>query len=119
MATASATGTNGATMRKAGDWARRAPLLPALIFVIAMTQLPFVATIVISFMNWNAYYPDERGFTGFDNYVSSLHRHQRAQRRRRHHRADGVGRPHQPDPRARHRPAAGPQVPGQGRRSAR
>jgi sorbitol/mannitol transport system permease protein len=70
MATASATGTNGATMRKAGDWARRAPLLPALIFVIAMTQLPFVATIVISFMNWNAYYPDERGFTGFDNYVS-------------------------------------------------
>ena len=69
MATASATGTNGATMRKAGDWARRAPL-PALIFVIAMTQLPFVATIVISFMNWNAYYPDERGFTGFDNYVS-------------------------------------------------
>ena len=70
MATASATGTNGATMRKAGDWARRAPLLPALVFVIAMTQLPFVATIVISFMNWNAYYPDERGFTGFDNYVS-------------------------------------------------
>jgi sorbitol/mannitol transport system permease protein len=57
-------------MRKAGDWARRAPLLPALIFVIAMTQLPFLATIVISFMNWNAYYPDERGFTGFDNYVS-------------------------------------------------
>ena len=70
MATASATGTSGTTMRKAGDWARRAPLLPALIFVIAMTQLPFVATIVISFMNWNAYYPDERGFTGFDNYVS-------------------------------------------------
>ena len=70
MATASAAGTNGATMRKAGDWARRAPLLPALIFVIAMTQLPFVATIVISFMNWNAYYPDERGFTGIDNYVS-------------------------------------------------
>ena len=70
MATASAAGTNGAAMRKAGDWARRAPLLPALIFVIAMTQLPFVATIVISFMNWNAYYPDERGFTGVDNYVS-------------------------------------------------
>ena len=70
MATASAAGTNGATMRKAGDWARRAPLLPALVFVIAMTQLPFVATIVISFMNWNAYYPDERGFTGIDNYVS-------------------------------------------------
>jgi sorbitol/mannitol transport system permease protein len=29
-----------------------------------------VATLVISFMNWNAYYPDEIGFTGVDNYVA-------------------------------------------------
>jgi sorbitol/mannitol transport system permease protein len=57
-----------AALRRAGDWARRAPLLPALIFLIIVTQLPFVITLVISFMNWNAYYPDERGFTGFDNY---------------------------------------------------
>ena len=56
-------------LKRSGDWARRAPLLPALIFVILMTQLPFAATLVISFMNWNAYYPDERGFTGFDNFV--------------------------------------------------
>ncbi len=56
-------------LRKAGDWARRAPLLPALIFTILMTQLPFAATLVISFMNWNAYYPDERGFAGFDNFA--------------------------------------------------
>jgi sorbitol/mannitol transport system permease protein len=35
-----------------------------------VTQLPFVATLVISFMNWNAYYPDEIGFTGVDNYVA-------------------------------------------------
>ena len=55
-------------LAKAGDWARRAPLLPALIFVIAMTQLPFLATLVISFMNWNAYYPEERGFAGLDNF---------------------------------------------------
>ncbi|MDN5796864.1 MAG: sugar ABC transporter permease [Intrasporangium sp.] len=55
-------------MKKAGDWARRAPLLPALIFVIIVTQLPFLATLVVSFMNWNAYYPDERGFAGFDNF---------------------------------------------------
>ena len=58
-----------AALKRSGDWARRAPLLPALIFVIVMTQLPFVATLVISFMNWNAYYPDERGFTGFDNFA--------------------------------------------------
>ena len=56
-------------LQRSGDWARRAPLLPALIFTILMTQLPFVATIVISFMNWNAYYPDERGFAGVDNFA--------------------------------------------------
>lgn len=54
--------------RRTGQWARRAPLLPALIFTIILTQLPFLATLVISFMNWNAYYPDERGFAGFDNF---------------------------------------------------
>ena len=58
---------SGAARRAAG-WARRAPLLPALIFMIVVTQLPFVATLVISFMDWNAYYPDERGFAGFDNF---------------------------------------------------
>src|SRR5690242_21154720 len=50
-------------------WARRAPLLPALVFMIIVTQLPFVVTLIISFMNWNAYYPDERGFAGLSNYV--------------------------------------------------
>jgi sorbitol/mannitol transport system permease protein len=54
--------------QRAGNWARRAPLMPALVFMIIVTQLPFVATLVISFMNWNAYYPDQRGFTGFANF---------------------------------------------------
>ena len=48
---------------------RRLPLLPALLFVIVVTQLPFVATLVISFMDWNALYPDRRGFAGVGNYV--------------------------------------------------
>lgn len=56
-------------LKRAGSWSRRAPLLPALIFVIIMTQIPFAATLVISFMNWNAYYPEERGFAGVDNFV--------------------------------------------------
>jgi sorbitol/mannitol transport system permease protein len=60
----------GAALRRAGDWARRAPLLPALIFMIIVTQLPFVGTLVISFMNWNAYYPDDIGFAGVDNFVT-------------------------------------------------
>ncbi|HET7305354.1 MAG TPA: sugar ABC transporter permease [Segeticoccus sp.] len=54
--------------QRLGGWARRAPLMPALVFMIIVTQLPMVATLVISFMDWNAYYPDDRGFTGFDNY---------------------------------------------------
>jgi sorbitol/mannitol transport system permease protein len=49
-------------------WARRAPLLPALVFMIAVTQLPFVATLVISFFDWNALYPNDRHFTGVSNY---------------------------------------------------
>jgi sorbitol/mannitol transport system permease protein len=53
---------------RAAAWARRAPLMPALVFMVIVTQLPFVATLVISFMNWNALYPDQRGLTGFSNY---------------------------------------------------
>ncbi|WP_405845512.1 sugar ABC transporter permease [Streptomyces platensis] len=48
--------------------ARRAPLLPALVFLIIVTQLPFVTTAVISFLRWNALAPQNRGFAGFDNY---------------------------------------------------
>jgi sorbitol/mannitol transport system permease protein len=58
----------GGALRRPGDWARRAPLLPALVFMIIVTQLPFVFTLVISLLNWNAYYPDERGFAGLANY---------------------------------------------------
>ncbi|MFD9463738.1 carbohydrate ABC transporter permease [Streptomyces sp. NPDC060027] len=53
-------------------WARRGPLLPALIFMIAVTQLPFVATLVISFFDWNALYPKARHFTGLGNYTDVL-----------------------------------------------
>jgi sorbitol/mannitol transport system permease protein len=59
-------------LRRSADWARRAPLLPALVFTIIVTQLPFVVTLIVSFMDWNAYYPNERGFTGLSNYASVL-----------------------------------------------
>src|SRR5881392_3700763 len=65
--TAEAAGRPSA-LRRSGDWARRAPLLPALIFLIVVTQLPFVVTLVISFMDWNAYYPEQRGFAGLNNF---------------------------------------------------
>lgn len=51
-------------------WTRRGPLLPALLFTIVVTQLPFVATLVISFLDWNALYPDRRHFAGIANYRS-------------------------------------------------
>ncbi|WSU47027.1 sugar ABC transporter permease [Streptomyces sp. NBC_01092] len=37
-----------------------------------VTQLPFLATLVISFLDWNALRPDERGFAGFENYTQVL-----------------------------------------------
>jgi sorbitol/mannitol transport system permease protein len=40
--------------------------------MIVVTQLPFVATLVISFFDWNALYPDARRFTGLDNYRQVL-----------------------------------------------
>src|SRR5438034_11712934 len=49
-------------------WSRRAPLLPALIFMIVMTQLPFIATLVISTFSWNSLEPQNREFIGLDNY---------------------------------------------------
>ncbi|MGB7447789.1 MAG: sugar ABC transporter permease [Ornithinimicrobium sp.] len=52
----------------AARWARRAPLLPALIFVIILTQVPMIVTLVISFTNWVAFRPDDRSFAGLDNY---------------------------------------------------
>ena len=58
-----------AATQKRVDRRRRLPLLPALVFVVVMTQLPFLATLVISFMEWNALFPDDRGFAGLSNYV--------------------------------------------------
>jgi sorbitol/mannitol transport system permease protein len=49
-------------------WMRRAPLLPGLIFLVIVTQLPFVATLVISFTRWNALAPANKGWAGIDNY---------------------------------------------------
>src|SRR5699024_9621152 len=53
-----------------GPMAQTRPMLPALIFVIIVTQIPFAITIIISFMNWNAAYPDDISFGTVDNYVT-------------------------------------------------
>ena len=56
--------------RRASAWARRAPLLPALVFMVIMTQLPFLATLVISTLDWNSFQPGDRSFALFDNYLT-------------------------------------------------
>ncbi|MFF2503499.1 carbohydrate ABC transporter permease [Streptomyces sp. NPDC058067] len=64
----------GARRRTGGwnarNWATRAPLLPALVFLIAVTQLPFAATLVISLFDWNSLAPNARSFTGLSNYAT-------------------------------------------------
>jgi sorbitol/mannitol transport system permease protein len=49
-------------------WIRRGPLLPALIFTIIVTQLPFLVTIVISTLHWNVLQPGKSNFLGLGNY---------------------------------------------------
>lgn len=44
------------------------PLLPTLIFLIVVTQIPFVVTILMSFTSWNIMYPDETAFGTLENY---------------------------------------------------
>ncbi len=56
------------TSTGAGRWKRRLPLLPALVFTIVVTQLPFVATLVISTFQWNILKPGERHFVGLSNF---------------------------------------------------
>ncbi|MDT8909579.1 sugar ABC transporter permease [Amycolatopsis sp. PS_44_ISF1] len=45
------------------------PLLPALVFVIAVTQIPFLLTLYYSFQSWNLVRPGSRHFVGFRNYL--------------------------------------------------
>lgn len=51
-------------------WARRLPLLPALIYMIVITQIPFVVTLYYSFQSWNLLSDAKSKFTGFSNYAS-------------------------------------------------
>ena len=52
----------------AREWQRRLPLLPALIYIIVVTQVPFLVTLCYSFQNyfWNE--PGGAHWTGVSNY---------------------------------------------------
>jgi sorbitol/mannitol transport system permease protein len=53
-------------------WVRRAPLLPALIFAVIVTQVPFLFTLYYSTLSWNALRPGSKKFIWFQNYVTVL-----------------------------------------------
>jgi sorbitol/mannitol transport system permease protein len=56
-------------------WRRRLPLLPALLFVILLTQVPFVMSIWYSLTDWKIVPPTPREFVGVDNYKNLFHDH--------------------------------------------
>jgi sorbitol/mannitol transport system permease protein len=50
-------------------WIRRTPLLPALIYTIVVTQIPFLLTLFYSFENYQLNYPDRpANFPNVENY---------------------------------------------------
>jgi sorbitol/mannitol transport system permease protein len=50
-------------------WRRRLPLLPALIFTIVVTQVPFLMSIWYSLTNWKLVPPSPRKFVGLENFA--------------------------------------------------
>ena len=50
-------------------WRRRLPLLPALLFTIVVTQVPFAFSLWFSLTEWKIVPPSPRTFIGVDNYV--------------------------------------------------
>lgn len=57
------------TISKAEGWRRRGPLLPAMIFAIVVTQIPFLFTLYYSTQSWNLVRPGSREFNWLNNYV--------------------------------------------------
>ncbi|QDQ94889.1 sugar ABC transporter permease [Rhodococcus sp. WB9] len=57
------------SVSRAEGWRRRGPLLPALIFMIVVTQIPFLFTLYYSTQSWNLVRPGSQAFVGLQNYV--------------------------------------------------
>jgi sorbitol/mannitol transport system permease protein len=80
-ATAGAVNASPAKQRKLNpprlseSWRRRLPLLPALLIMIVLTQVPFVMSIYYSFTDWHVVPPEPRNWIGLDNYRHLIHDH--------------------------------------------
>ena len=53
-------------------WLRRLPLLPALVYVFLITQVPFALTVYYSLFSWNLLRPGSFQFAGLENYAAVL-----------------------------------------------
>jgi sorbitol/mannitol transport system permease protein len=72
------TGTLGSRIARrqlSESWRRRLPLLPALLFTIVLTQVPFVMSIYYSLTDWKVVPPTPRHFVGLRNYGRLFHDH--------------------------------------------
>jgi sorbitol/mannitol transport system permease protein len=65
-------GTTAASLARRDAWLRRLPLLPAFIYVVLVTQVPFALTIYYSFFSWNLLKDNSFKFAGLDNYARLL-----------------------------------------------
>src|SRR4029077_13595323 len=61
-----------ASVARRDAWLRRLPLLPAFVYVVIVTQIPFALTIYYSFFSWNLLRPGSFKFAGLDNYANLL-----------------------------------------------
>src|SRR5260370_27816465 len=61
-----------ASAARRDGWLRRLPLLPAFVYVVVITQIPFALTIYYSFFSWNLLRPGSFKFTGLANYAHLL-----------------------------------------------
>ncbi len=57
-------------LQRIEGWKRRLPILPALIFTIVITQIPFLFTLFYSLTDWRIDKPEPRQFIGLENYGS-------------------------------------------------
>nr|WP_201471042.1 sugar ABC transporter permease [Microbacterium hydrocarbonoxydans] len=59
-------------MPRAERWKRRGPLLPALVFTLILTQVPFLFTLVFSTQRWLLLSGKPSEFRGLENYVAVI-----------------------------------------------
>jgi polyol transport system permease protein len=64
--------TTAASQARREGWLRRLPLLPAFIYVIIVTQIPFALTVYYSFFSWNLLKDNSFKFAGLENYARLL-----------------------------------------------